>query len=178
MPKDCFTRRILPFFLFSVVNYSQLCSFRPMHTQFRSILHDLESFDQAKKHFYCFHQIAPGLQFQPLTRQNKGKKICCLFQTLTGKSFKIVCRNIVTLSFQKCTELFFYTKLSHLLFYTDAFGLTPSTFSSKDVLQKEFCHFFLFSEWNIPNFVHWSQAHSIFVTFSWLEIIRLRQKTY
>ena len=36
-------------FLFSVVNYSQLCSFRHKHTEFRSTLHDLNSFDYVKK---------------------------------------------------------------------------------------------------------------------------------
>ena len=58
-------------FLFSVVNYSQLCSFRPMHTQFRSTLHDLKSFDYVKKQFYCLHRIVVGLKFKLPTRQNK-----------------------------------------------------------------------------------------------------------
>ena len=69
-----FYKKNLPFFLFSVVNYSQLCSFRLMHTQFRSILHDLKSFDYVKKQFYCLHRIVVGLKFKLPTRQNKEKE--------------------------------------------------------------------------------------------------------
>ena len=58
-------------FLVSVGNYSQLCSFRPMHTQFRSILHDLKSFDYVQKQFYCLHRMVVGLKFKLSTRQNK-----------------------------------------------------------------------------------------------------------
>ena len=108
--KDCFTRRILPFFLFSVVNYSQLCSFRPMHTQFRSILHDFKSFDYVKKQFYCLHRIVVGLKFKLPTRQNKEKQNGTLFWILTGKNFKIVCRNKVLLVFKNVQNLFFTPK--------------------------------------------------------------------
>ena len=105
--KDCFTRRILPFFLFSVVNYSQLCSFSPMHTQFRSILHDLKSFDYVKKQFYCLHQIVVGLKFKLSTRQNKEIKKRTFFKILTGKNLKIVCRKKVSLVFKSVQNLFF-----------------------------------------------------------------------
>ena len=72
--QKCFTKRILYFFLFSVVNYSQLCSFRPMHTQFRSILHDLKPFDKVKKQFCCLHRTVVGLKFKLLTRQKKRQE--------------------------------------------------------------------------------------------------------
>ena len=42
-----------------------------MHTQFRSTLHDLKSFDYVKKQFYCLHRIVIGLKFKLPTRQNK-----------------------------------------------------------------------------------------------------------
>ena len=61
-------------FLFSVVNYSRLCSFRPMHTQYPSILHDLKSFDYVKKQFHCLHRVVVGLKFKLPTRPNKGKE--------------------------------------------------------------------------------------------------------
>ena len=108
--KECFTRRILPFFLFSVVNYSQLCSFRPMLTQFRSILHDFKTFDYVKKQFYCLHWIVVGLKFKLPTRQNKGKEKLHIFKILTGKKFKIVCRKKVLLVFKNVQNLFFTPK--------------------------------------------------------------------
>ena len=97
-------------FLFSVVNYSQLCSFRPMHTQFRSTLHDLKSFDYVKKQFYCLHRIVVGLKFKLPTRQNKESEKGHIFKILTGKNFKIVCRNEVLLVFKNVQNLFFTPK--------------------------------------------------------------------
>ena len=79
-----------------------------MHTQFRSILHDLKSFDYDKKNISTASiKLCLVYNFSHWPDRIKGRKICCLFQTLTGKSFKFVCRNIVTLSFQKCKELVF-----------------------------------------------------------------------
>ena len=89
--KDCFKRRILPFFLFSVVNCSQLCSFGPTHTQFRSILHDFKSFDYVKKQFYCLHRIVVGLKLKLLTRQNKEKQKWHTFLGSHRKKFKKLC---------------------------------------------------------------------------------------
>ena len=65
---------MLPFSLFSVVNFSQFCSFRPILTQFRSTLHDLKSFDYVKKQFCCLNRTVVGLKFKLLTRQNNGKE--------------------------------------------------------------------------------------------------------
>ena len=114
--KKCFTRRTPPFFLFSLVNYSQLCSFRPMHTQFRSFLQDLKSFDQVKKQLCCVHRIVVGLKFKLPTRQKKEKKSGAFFKILIGKTFKTVCRNKVLLVFKNVQNLFFYTKISSLFF--------------------------------------------------------------
>ena len=72
--EKCFAKRILPFFLFSVLYYSQLCSFRPMHTQFRSILHDLKPFDFVKTQFCCLDWTVVGPKFKLSTTQNKDKK--------------------------------------------------------------------------------------------------------
>ena len=89
-----------PKFLLSGKNIPNCVHLDPCTLNFDQFYMTWNHLTRQKKHFYCFHQIAPGLQFQQLTRI-KGRKICCLFQTLTGKRFKIVCRNIVTLSFQK-----------------------------------------------------------------------------
>ena len=109
--KDCFTtRRILPFFLFSVVNYSQLCSFRPMHTQFRSILHDFKSFDYVK------NSSTASIEFWLVSNSSyrhdriKEKKNCTFFKILTGKKFKIVCGKKVLLVFKNVQNLFFTPK--------------------------------------------------------------------
>ena len=114
--KYCFTRRMLPFFSFSVVNYLQLCSFRPMHTQFRSILHDLKSFDYVKKQFYCLHRIVVGLQFKLPTRQNKEKEKWDIFLDSHRWNFQncVPKQSFNINGFQKCTELVFYTKISSL----------------------------------------------------------------
>ena len=45
-----------------------------MHTQFRTILHDLKSFDYVKKQFYCLHRIVVGLKFKLPTSQIKEKE--------------------------------------------------------------------------------------------------------
>ena len=50
-----------------------------MHTQFRSFLHDLKSFDYVKKQFCCLHQTVAGLKFKIQTRQNKDKKKLLIF---------------------------------------------------------------------------------------------------
>ena len=65
-----------------------------------------------------------------------------------------MCWNKVVVAHQKCTVLVFHTKISSLHFLTDVFSLTPSTISSKNVLQEEFCPFSCFLWWTIPNCVH------------------------
>ena len=45
-----------------------------MHTQFRTILHDLKLFDYVKKEFCSLDRTVGGLKFKLLTRQNKDKK--------------------------------------------------------------------------------------------------------
>ena len=45
-----------------------------MHTQFPSILHDLNSFDYVEKQFSGLHRIVVGLKLKLPTRQKKGKE--------------------------------------------------------------------------------------------------------
>ena len=141
--KDCFTRRILPFFIISVVNYSQLCSFRPMHTQFRSILHGLKSFYYVKKQFYCLHRwwlVSSSSYRQDRIKKNKKGTF---FKILTAKNFKIVCRKKVLLV-SKCTELVFYIKIFSLFLQTDVFSLTSSRISWNNLYKKNSALFLVF----------------------------------
>ena len=109
--KDCFTRRILPFSLFSVVNYSQLSSFRPMHTQFRSILLDLKSFDYVKKEFCCLDRSVVGLKFKLLTRQNKDKKKLLTFKNSNQKILQNCVRKKLHWHLKNAQNLFLTPKL-------------------------------------------------------------------
>ena len=86
--KRCLTKRILPFFLFSVVKYSKFCSskfcsVRPRHIEFCSLFHELKSFDVFKQWSYFLDAILVGLKFKLLTRKNKGKKTIAHFLRLS-----------------------------------------------------------------------------------------------
>ena len=139
--------------MFSVVNYSQLCSFRPMHTQFPSILHDFKSFDYVKKQFCCLHRIVVGLKFKLPTRQNNENEKLHIFLDSHRENFKIVCRNKVLVVFKDVQNLFFTPKFL-LSFFRHVFSLTSCSISWKIVLQEEFCPFSCFLWWTIPNCVH------------------------
>ena len=108
--KKCFTRRILPFFLFSVVNYTRSCSFPPMHTQFRSILHDFKSFDQVRNSSAASIELWLVSNSSYCPDKKKEKKNCTFIKNLTSKNFKIVCQNTVLLVLKNVQNLFFTLK--------------------------------------------------------------------
>ena len=149
--KNCFTRRILPFFLFSVVNYSQLCSFRPMHTQFGSILHDLKSFDCVEKHSSEMWLVSNSSYRQD---RIKKKKNGTFFKVLTGKNFKIVCRNNFLVVFKNVQNLFFTPKFLLSFFRLMSLVSHHAAFLESLSYTKNSALFLVFLWWTIPNCVH------------------------
>ena len=156
--KDCFTRRNLPFFLFSVVNYSQLCSFRLMHTQFRSILHDLKSFDCVEKHSSEMWLVSNSTYRQDRIKKNKNGTF---LKVLTGKNFKIVYRNKVLLVFKNVQNLFFTPKFPLAFCRLMSFGSHHPEFLER-LFYKKSLAFFLFSVVNFSQLCSFRPIHTQF----------------
>ena len=134
-----------------MVNYSQLCSFRPTHTQFPSILHDLKSFYHVKKHSIELWLVSNSSYWPD---RIKEKKNCTFFKFVTGKNFKIVCRNKVFLVFKNVQNLFFTPR-----FLLSFFRLLSLVSHHPEILEKLFymkdsAFFSCFLWWTITNCVH------------------------
>ena len=97
-------------FLFSVVNYSRLCSFILMHTHFHQFCRTWNHLTMSKNNSTA--SIELWLVSNSSYRQDriKEKKNGIFFKILTGKNFKIVCRKKVLLVFKNVQNLFFTPK--------------------------------------------------------------------
>ena len=110
--KDCFTRRILPFSCFFCgVNYSRLCSFRPMHTQFSINLTWLEIIWLCQKTVLLPPSNCGWSQIQATGNLEQSKrKIAHFLRFSQVQILKIVCRKKVLLVFKNVQNLFFTPK--------------------------------------------------------------------
>ena len=109
--------------------------------------------------------------------RKKQKKNCNLYMILTGKNFKIVCRNKVLLVFKNVQNLFFTPKFLLSIFRLMSLVSHHAAFLERLFYKKNSALFLVFCGELFPIVFIQTHAHSISINFTWLEIILLCPNT-